>query len=83
MVFKKSSSRKPRRTIKVATNCEFCKGGKEPDYKNYTALKRYLSDRAKIIGKKRTGICSKHQRRLSLAIKRARHLGLLPLTPSI
>lgn len=83
MAFKKSSSRKPRRTIKVATDCEFCKAKREPDYKNYTALEKYLTDRAKIIGKRRTGICSKHQRRLSVAIKRARHLGLLPLTPSI
>lgn len=83
MAPKKSSSRKPRRIIKVATDCEFCKLQKEPDYKDYKVLEKYLSDRAKIIGKRRSGICSKHQRRLSVAIKRARHLGILPLTPTI
>lgn len=61
----------------VSTNCPFCKQGINPDYKNYTDLEKYLTDRAKIMPKSRTGICAKHQRRLGVAIKRARHLGLL------
>jgi small subunit ribosomal protein S18 len=44
-------------------------------------LRRYVSDRARIEPRRRTGVCAKHQRRLALAIKRARYLALLPYTP--
>ncbi len=79
---KKKKQRKPQ-LIKVPTDCIFCKSGATPDYKNYTELGKYLSDRGKIIGKDRSGVCSKHQRAVSTAIKRARHLGLLPFSPSL
>jgi small subunit ribosomal protein S18 len=59
-------------------NCYFCINKLEPDYKSPEVLKNYLSERGKIIGKDRTGLCSKHQRRLAVEIKRARFLGLLP-----
>lgn len=68
---------------KVAKNCTFCKGLKEPSYKDYEALSKFMNDRAKVIGKDRTGICAKHQKRLATAIKRARHLALLPFVPSL
>ena len=61
-------------------NCPFCKGKTKPDFKEPEILRNYLSERAKIIGKDRTGICSKHQRQLTQEIKRARFLGLLPFT---
>lgn len=81
---KKDSKRKKRVEIEaVALNCPFCKTKVEPDYKQADVLARYLTDRAKVLGKDRTGLCSKHQRRVSIAIKRARHLALLPFTPSI
>ncbi len=67
----------------VPVNCPFDKSGKEPDYKDPDTLMKYLSDRAKVLGKDRTGLCAKHQRRVSVEIKRARHLGLLPYTPRI
>ncbi|MEJ2348090.1 MAG: 30S ribosomal protein S18 [Patescibacteria group bacterium] len=66
------------RRKKKASNCPFCKSGKEPSYKDYESLKKFLTDRSKIIGEDRSGLCAKHQRRLSIAVKRARHLGLLP-----
>ncbi len=69
--------RKPR-IIKVKKNCIFCKNKFEPDYKEVVALKKYVSERGKIIGKMRTGVCSKHQKRLARAIKKARFLALLP-----
>jgi small subunit ribosomal protein S18 len=53
---------------------------KEIDFKETELLKRFVSGLAKIRAKKRTGVCSKHQRKLATAIKRARHLGLLPCT---
>jgi small subunit ribosomal protein S18 len=67
----------------VPRNCPFDKSGKDPDYKDVETLEKYVTDRAKILGKARSGICSKHQRMISLAIKRARHLALLPYTPKI
>ena len=83
---KKKDNKKRRRIIKeepVPVNCPFDKSHTEPDYKDVDTLMKYMSDRAKVIGKARTGICAKHQRRISIAIKRARHLGLLPYVPQI
>lgn len=81
---KKDKKRKQRITFQpVPRNCPFDKTGTEPDYKDVDTLLKYVSDRAKVLGKDRTGICAKHQRRLALAVKRARHLGLLPFTPQI
>lgn len=75
---------KKRRSIlklkPVRRNCAFCKGNTEPDYKDTETLKKYVSERAKILGKDRTGVCAKHQRRISREVKRARALGLLPFT---
>jgi small subunit ribosomal protein S18 len=68
---------------RVAVNCPFCKQGFEPSYKNPDELRKYLSERAKIIGRSRSGLCSKHQRKLTIAIKRARHLGFLPFVASV
>jgi small subunit ribosomal protein S18 len=83
---KKKDNKKRRRIIKeepVARNCPFCKAGTSPDYKEAESLSKYMNDRAKVQGKDRTGLCAKHQRRMSLAIKRARHLALLPYIPSL
>ena len=61
--------------------CYFCqKNLNEIDYKDTETLKKFISGLAKIRAKKRTGVCSKHQRKLATAIKRARMLGLLPFT---
>jgi small subunit ribosomal protein S18 len=82
---KKKDNKKRRKIVEVVVprNCIYCKSGSAPDYKDSEALAKYLSDRAKIQGKGRTGICAKHQRRISVAIKRARHLALLPFIPSL
>ena len=48
------------------------------DYKDVAKLKRYMSERAKIVPRRVTGTCAHHQRQLTVAIKRARHLALLP-----
>jgi len=50
------------------------------DYKDPGKLRRYLSDRGKIDPRRKTGTCAKHQRILTVALKRARHLALLPFT---
>jgi small subunit ribosomal protein S18 len=50
------------------------------DYKNVPFLRRFISDRARIETRRKTSACAKHQRALARAIKRARHLALLPYT---
>lgn len=73
----------PRKLRPVAKNCVFCQKKITPDYKETDILKNYLTERGKILGKDRSGICSKHQRALSVEIKRARFLALLPFTVQI
>ncbi len=59
--------------------CRFCaEGVEEIDYKNVDVLKNYLSERGKILPRRMTFVCAKHQRQLARAIKRARILALLP-----
>ncbi len=66
----------PSKRIKV---CQFCKAGLvEIDYKDVGRIKRCTSGRGKILPPSYTGTCSKHQRMLTKAIKRARFLALLP-----
>ena len=61
--------------------CAFCVDKVDHiDYKEPAKLRRYVSDRAKIEPRRKTGTCSKHQRMLTLALKRARHVALLPYT---
>ncbi|PIP25126.1 MAG: 30S ribosomal protein S18 [Candidatus Nealsonbacteria bacterium CG23_combo_of_CG06-09_8_20_14_all_36_12] len=61
--------------------CYFCqKGIREIDFRDTKLLLKFVSGLLKIKAKKRTGTCSRHQRKLARAIKRARHLGLLPST---
>jgi small subunit ribosomal protein S18 len=50
------------------------------DYKNVDLLKRFITDEGKIRPRRQTGTCARHQRALATAIKRARHLALLPFT---
>ena len=64
-----------RRRKKV---CVFCGKDNVIDYKDTNKLKRYVSERGKILPRRITGNCAKHQRALTVAIKRARHLALMP-----
>ena len=61
--------------------CTFCGEKNECiDYKDVAKLRQYISERGKIDPRRRTGTCAKHQRAIAVAIKRARHLALLPFT---
>jgi len=71
-----------RKLPAVKKNCPYCAAKTEPDYKDVDSLKRYMTDRGRIIGKSRSALCQKHQRRVATAIKRARHLAMLPFTGS-
>ena len=61
-------------------SCYFTQSKSIPDYKEVLILKRYVSDKGKIIPSSRSGITSKNQRILAQAIKRARYMALLPYT---
>ncbi len=61
--------------------CAFCADKIDKiDYKDVNTLRRFISDQGQIESRRRTGTCARHQRRLTLAIKRARFLALLPYT---
>ena len=73
---KRERGRRPRRKV-----CSFCVDKvEEIDYKAANKLKRYITERGKIFPRRISGTCAKHQRQLTVAIKRARGVALLPFT---
>ncbi|MDO8269519.1 MAG: 30S ribosomal protein S18 [Candidatus Levybacteria bacterium] len=76
---KKNKIVKKRRNLhEPVKECSFCKEKRNPDFMEYEILKRFISERGKIQSRQRTGVCSKHQRKLTTAVKRARLLAFLP-----
>ena len=76
MAFDKENKNKSRKRKKV---CQFCADKSEYiDYKDTAKLRRFLSERGKILPRRTTGTCAEHQRELTEAIKRARQIALLP-----
>jgi small subunit ribosomal protein S18 len=88
VVRQESAKPKPTRTTRpryapVRKVCAFCAGKTDfIDYKDGARLRNFISDRGRIASRRRTGTCAKHQRVLATAIKRARHLALLPFAPA-
>lgn len=74
------SRKKPARPKRPVTNknCYFCDNKKTPNYLEVEELKRFITERGRILNRSYSGVCSKHQKKLAIAVKRARHLGLLP-----
>ncbi|WP_420644100.1 30S ribosomal protein S18 [Candidatus Leptofilum sp.] len=71
----RSRNRGPRRK----RACNFCVDGvKVIDYKQHEMLSRYVNEFGRIRPRRQTGTCAKHQRALAVAVKRARHIALLP-----
>jgi small subunit ribosomal protein S18 len=61
--------------------CQFCvEKNKQIDYKNVDLLRSLISDRGKIRPRRQTGTCARHQREVAVAVKRARHMALLPFS---
>ncbi len=74
---RRSSSPLTRRLVRKA--CRFCQERvQDIDYKDLERINRYITDRGKIMPSRISGACAKHQRRLALAIKRARYMALVP-----
>jgi small subunit ribosomal protein S18 len=63
--------------------CSYCRDKSEPNYKDIPGLRRYTTEKGKIVPRTKTGVCAKHGRALSTAIKRARYIGLLPFATKI
>jgi len=73
---KRERGRKPKKKV-----CSFCVDKIEAiDYKDVPKLRRYTTERGKILPRRISGNCAKHQRQLTIAIKRARNIALLPFT---
>lgn len=69
-------TRRPRKKV-----CPFCADKSAViDYKDISRLRKFVSERGKILPRRVTGCCAKHQRELTIAIKRARHVALMPFT---
>lgn len=63
--------------------CYFCQSKINPSYTDLVNLRRYLTDRAKIVPRARSGACARHQRAIAKNVKYARHLALLPFVPKV
>ena len=73
---RRERGRRPRRNV-----CAFCVDKVEQiDYKDAAKLRRFITERGKILPRRISGNCAKHQRQVTLAIKRARNIALLPFT---
>ncbi|GBG56784.1 30S ribosomal protein S18 [bacterium BFN5] len=73
---RRERGRKPKKKV-----CSFCVDKVEAiDYKDVPKLRRYTTERGKILPRRISGNCAKHQRQLTLSIKRARNIALLPFT---
>ena len=75
-MIKRDRSRKPRKKV-----CSFCVDKVEAiDYKDVAKLRRFITERGKILPRRISGNCAKHQRQVTVAIKRARNIALLTFT---
>jgi small subunit ribosomal protein S18 len=73
-----------RRALQKRRICRFCADASLGiDYKDVKLLSQFTTERGKIIPRRISGNCSKHQREITLAVKRARHIALLPYTSSM
>ena len=73
-----------RRFFSRPRECAFCSDkNAHIDWKQVEVLRRYVSDEGKIRPRRQTGVCAKHQRELARAIKRARHVALLPFSGEV
>ncbi len=75
-MIKRDRGRRPRKKV-----CSFCVDKVETiDYKDVAKLRRFVTERGKILPRRISGNCAKHQRQVTVAIKRARNIALLPFT---
>ena len=79
---------KSKKNYKKSTNvrvakklsCYYCDNKKDPDYKDIDTISKFISDRARILSRGRSGVCNKHQRKIAEAVKLARFMAIMPYT---
>jgi small subunit ribosomal protein S18 len=64
--------------IRTKRVCWFDQTGTEPDYKDSRMMEGFITERGKIVPRRLSGVCSKHQKQLAVAVKRARYLAMVP-----
>lgn len=74
-----SAKSKPYRS----RGCLFCRDKTKPNFKEPETLRKFITERGKIVGRAKTGVCAAHQRGLAYSIKRARILAILPFVPKV
>lgn len=79
---KKQVARKIKKIISPK-NCVYCDEKREPWFSDTKTLEKFVTERGKLLSRARTGLCAKHQRRVTTSIKHARHLALMPFTARV
>ena len=79
----KKQIKRPKKKIVSPKNCYFCTEKKEPWFSDVAALQKCVTERGKIVARTRSGLCALHQRRVTTAIKHARHLALMPFVARV
>jgi small subunit ribosomal protein S18 len=79
-MLKNKKTMRPKKRLAVVRDCAFCKEHKEPTFESIDSLKRFLTERGKILARSRSGLCAMHQRRFTEVVKQARFLALLAFT---
>lgn len=74
---------KPRKKIVANLKCFYCENKTTPNYLEAEELRKFVTERGRILNRAYSGVCTKHQKRVAVAIKRARHLALLPFKAAI
>lgn len=80
---KKVLTRRPKRKITTPKSCFYCEEKKTPWFDDTASLSKFVTERGKIVSRIRSGLCALHQRRLTTAVKHARHLALMPFVSRI
>ena len=79
---KENNNRRPNSKMRRSKKkvCAVCDKAEAIDYKDTAKLRKYVTERGKILPRRISGTCAKHQRQLTIAVKRARNIALLPFT---
>lgn len=75
--------KRQKRKIVSPKACFYCTEKKDPTFADTTSLQKFVTERGKIVARTRSGLCALHQRRMTTAIKHARHLALMPFVARV
>ncbi|HEV2339343.1 MAG TPA: 30S ribosomal protein S18 [Patescibacteria group bacterium] len=79
----KKKKRQIKKKITTTRKCYYCENNKEPLFSDTATLQKFVTERGKIVSRSKNGLCARHQRRVAIAIKYARHLALMPFVARV